>query len=124
MIATFAAKAAVLLTIEKLLAREMTERKIFKYTLATVGLLGLASLLTVTIDCDGRTCNQVSTKIKAFRSLLVLTSSQQPRWIAVAVMDSASEIWGFSLFCKIIFSLQMKLAFKLTSTAILGLRML
>lgn len=59
-IATFTAKAAVLLTVEKLLARDMRERTIFQYTLVAVGVLGLASVLTVTIDCAGQTCNQVS----------------------------------------------------------------
>ncbi|KAF2159781.1 hypothetical protein M409DRAFT_70826 [Zasmidium cellare ATCC 36951] len=104
-IATFTAKAAVLLTVEKLLARDMRERTIFQYTLVAVGVLGLASVLTVTIDCAGQTCNQ------------------QPRWIAVALMDSVSEIWGFSLFCWVVFSLQMKFTFKFTSAAILGLRL-
>lgn len=58
-VATFAAKAAVLLTVEKLLARDMRERTIFQYTLGAVGVLGVASVLAVTIDCSGQNCNQV-----------------------------------------------------------------
>lgn len=67
-IALFAAKTAVLLTIEKLPAADMKVRLLFKYTLGVVGLLGLASVLAVTVGCgsdslltqgDGR-CMQVS----------------------------------------------------------------
>lgn len=58
-IATFTSKAAVLLTVEKLLARDMRERTIFQYTLGAVGILGVASVLAVTIDCVGQNCNQV-----------------------------------------------------------------
>lgn len=58
-IATYTAKAAVLMTVEKLLARDMRERTIFQYTLGAVGVLGVASVLAVTIDCAGQSCNQV-----------------------------------------------------------------
>lgn len=61
---------------------------------------------------------------ESLSSYVPLTLAQQPRWIAVAVADSVTEIWGFSLFCHIVWSLQMKWKYKWTSAAILGLRLL
>lgn len=59
--ATFTAKSAVLLTIEKLLGRHMKEwRAVFQYTIGVVAFAGLASILAVTVDCSESTCNYVS----------------------------------------------------------------
>ncbi|CAK3788307.1 Proline iminopeptidase [Lecanosticta acicola] len=104
-LATFVAKAAVLLTFEKLLAPDMRERPLFQVTIGLVALLGLASLLVVTVNCSGRTCDH------------------QSRWTAVAVMDSISELWGFLLFCWVVVRLQMRITFKLTAIAIIALRL-
>ncbi|KAF2207058.1 hypothetical protein CERZMDRAFT_102755 [Cercospora zeae-maydis SCOH1-5] len=110
----FAAKLAVLLTVQSLLARDMTVRIVFRCTLSAVAVLGLASLMIVSIGCDdhdvltggGDTCNRAT------------------RWTAVAVMDSLSEFWGFALFCWVVWSLQMRSSYKLTASAMVGLRLL
>lgn len=58
--ATFTAKSAVLLTIEKLLGRHMKEwRAVFQYTIGVVAFAGLASILAVTVDCSESSCNYV-----------------------------------------------------------------
>ena len=66
-IALFVAKIAVLLTVQSLLARDMTVRIVFRCTLGAIVLLGITSLLVVTIGCGGDnllasadgSCNQV-----------------------------------------------------------------
>lgn len=68
----YAAKLAVLLTVQSLLARDMAVRIVFHCTLGAVTVLGFASLLTVLVGCDGHdlltgggdNCNRVS-KIQA-----------------------------------------------------------
>lgn len=88
-------------------------RIVFHLTLAVVAALGLASLLAVIVQCgSGSLMPNVDGHCH-----------QQPRWIAVAIADTVTEIWGFSLFCKIVWSLQMKWNYKWTSAAILGLRL-
>lgn len=58
--ATFTAKSAVLLTIEKLLGRHMKEwRAVFQYTIGVVAFAGLGSILAVTVDCSESSCNYV-----------------------------------------------------------------
>lgn len=50
-LATWTAKAAVLLTVRELLSRDAKMRIVFQLTLGAVAALGLASLLAVTIHC-------------------------------------------------------------------------
>ncbi|EME41162.1 hypothetical protein DOTSEDRAFT_73557 [Dothistroma septosporum NZE10] len=112
-LATWTAKGAVLLTVRELLSRDAKMRIVFHLTLAAVAALGLASLLAVTIHCGSESLTPIMTR----------HCNQEPRWIAVAVADSVTEIWGFSLFCCIVWSLQMRWKYKWTSAAILGLRL-
>ena len=73
--ATFTAKSAVLLTIEKLLGRHMKEwRAVFQYTIGVVALAGLASILAVTVDCSESSCNYVSINAFMLKRLLWLTT--------------------------------------------------
>ncbi|KAM3417147.1 hypothetical protein BST61_g8722 [Cercospora zeina] len=97
-----------------LLARDMTVRIVFHCTLGAVALLAVTSLMIVSVGCDdhdvltggGDTCNR------------------QMRWTAVAIMDSLSELWGFALFCWVVWSLQMRPSYKITASAMVGLRLL
>lgn len=50
-LATWTAKAAVLLTVRGLLSRDARMRIVFHLTLAVVAALGLASLLAVIVQC-------------------------------------------------------------------------
>lgn len=50
-LATWTAKAAVLLTVRELLSRDAKMRIVFQLTLAAVAALGLASVLAVTVKC-------------------------------------------------------------------------
>lgn len=70
--AIFVAKAGVLLTVESLLARDMTVRIVFRCTLGAVAVMGLGSLLAITIGCGSHSllteetaqCSQVSCSIQ------------------------------------------------------------
>ncbi|GIZ45739.1 hypothetical protein CKM354_000889300 [Cercospora kikuchii] len=110
----YAAKLAVLLAVQSLLARDMAVRIVFHCTLGAVTVLGIASLLTVLVGCDGHD---------------LLTGggdncNRETRWIAVAIMDALTELWGFALFCWVVWSLQMRSSYKITASAMVGLRLL
>lgn len=73
-LAIFTAKAAVLLTIQKILPPNMGLRLALKCTIGLVGVLCVASVLGVTINCgshslfteaEGR-CSQVSDEFKLY----------------------------------------------------------
>lgn len=129
-LALFVAKAGVLLTVESLLARDMTVRIVFRCTLGAVVAMGVGSLLAITVGCGSHSlltegtaqCSQVSFPAECHLSALI--TGKESRWIAVAIVDSFSEVWGFSLFCWVVWSLQMKATYKITASAMIGLRLL
>lgn len=74
-IVIFLSKIAVVLTIDNLLAGDMKlNRMVSRCTLAVIGLLGVASLLCVTIHCD---LNSLFTPILTDRCTQVVVADVQ-----------------------------------------------
>ncbi|OAA36857.1 hypothetical protein NOR_07377 [Metarhizium rileyi] len=111
----YAAKCAVLLAVERLLAADMETTRNFCILLrVAIGVAALASLLAFSVGCslgnllvqDQRRCG-----------------GQTLRWIAVTVLDGITEFCILGMFCSIIWTLQMRVKLKMTLTTLLGMRL-